>query len=250
MLGRKLIIGRKRNPRRHPALLAVVGERSLYRPGERTRDGGAIADLDNTRASARCFPLGTGFSTSNAMKPYYESHSAGWLFLILVIAFFGMEIIQFFRQRGWRKNATRVATPAFWVGVAVWTVLATVMLHTGSRIAPGAGMGNGPAVFVIGMVLLAAGAALRWASFWALGQYFTFHVDVSSDQQVVTTGPYRVVRHPGYSGGLLAIIGIAVIYANWVGFAGFVVPCVIVIVWRIRIEEAALSKTAGEQYRT
>jgi protein-S-isoprenylcysteine O-methyltransferase Ste14 len=183
------------------------------------------------------------------MKPYFQTHSAGWLFLIVVIAFFGMEIIQFFRQRGWRKNATRIATPAFWVGVVVWTIIATVMLHRGSQIAPGASIGNGAGVFAVGMVLLVSGAALRWSSFWALGQYFTFTVDVSSDQQVVQAGPYRVLRHPGYAGGLLAMIGIAVIYANWVGFAGFVIPCLIIIIWRIRIEEAALLHAAGDPYR-
>jgi protein-S-isoprenylcysteine O-methyltransferase Ste14 len=183
------------------------------------------------------------------MKPYYQTHSAGWLFLLLVIAFFGMEIIQFFRQRGWRKNVTRVATPAFWAGVAVWTIVATVMLHWGSRLAPGAGMGNGVTVFAVGMLLFAAGAALRWASFWALGHYFTFTVDVSADQHVVTTGPYRVLRHPGYTGGLLAMIGIGVIYANWVGLAGFVLPCLVIIIWRIRIEEAALFTTVGAAYR-
>ena len=184
------------------------------------------------------------------MKPYYETHSAGWLFLVLVIAFFGVEVIQFFRQRGWRQNATRVATPAFWVGVAAWTVVATVMLHGGSRIAPGASMGSGPVPFIVGMGLLIAGAALRWASFWALGQYFTFTVNVSADQDVVTRGPYRVLRHPGYTGGLLALIGIGVIYANWVGLAGWILPCLIIIIWRIRIEEAALLRTAGAAYRT
>lgn len=182
------------------------------------------------------------------MKPYYQTHSAGWLFLLLVIAFFGIEIIQFFRQRGWRKNATRIATPAFWAGVAVWTIVATVMLHWGSRLAPGAGMGNGVGVFAVGMLLFAAGAALRWASFWALGQYFTFTVNVSADQDVVTRGPYRVLRHPGYTGGVLAMLGIGVIYANWIGLAGFVLPCLVIVIWRIRIEEAALLKTAGPAY--
>lgn len=184
------------------------------------------------------------------MKPYYETHSAGWLFLLIVIAFFGAEIIQFFRQRRWRKDATRVATPAFWVGVVAWTIVATVMLHWGSRLAPGAGIGDGVSVFAVGMLLFAAGAGLRWASFRALGQYFTFTVDVSADQEVVARGPYRILRHPGYAGGLLAMIGIGVVYANWVALAGFVLPCVVIIVWRIRIEEAALLRTAGATYRT
>jgi protein-S-isoprenylcysteine O-methyltransferase Ste14 len=183
------------------------------------------------------------------MKPYYQTHSAGWLFLLLVIAFFGIEILQFFRQRGWRKNATRVPTPAFWAGAGVWTIVATVMLHWGWRLAPGARIGDGVTVFAVGMMLFAAGAVLRWASFWALGQYFTFTVNVSADQDVVTRGPYRILRHPGYTGGALAMIGIGVIYANWVGLAGFVLPCLAIIIWRIRVEEAALFKTTGAAYR-
>ncbi len=184
------------------------------------------------------------------MKPYFQTHSAGWLFLIVVIAFFGAEIVQFFRQRHWRRDATRIATPAFWVGVGVWTIVATFMLHRGSHIAPGASIGTGAGVFAVGMVLLVGGAVLRWSSFWALGQYFTFTVDVSSDQQVVTVGPYRVLRHPGYAGGLLAMIGLGVVYANWVGLAGFVLPCLIIIIWRIHVEEAALLGTAGDPYRS
>lgn len=179
------------------------------------------------------------------MKAYFQTHSEGYLFLIAVVAFFAMEVVQFFRQRGWRRDATRVATPVFWVGVAVWVVISTVMLHRGAQIAPGASIGDGADVFAVGMVLLVAGAALRWWSFYALGQYFTFTVDVSPDQQVVNTGPYRLLRHPGYAGGLLAMLGIGIVYANWVGLAGFAIPCVIIIVWRIRIEEAALLRTAG-----
>jgi protein-S-isoprenylcysteine O-methyltransferase Ste14 len=184
------------------------------------------------------------------MKPYFQTHSEGYLFLIAVIALFGVEIVQFFRQRNWRRDATRIATPAFWVGVALWIVIATVMLHRGSQIAPGASIGNGGAVFAVGLVLLVAGLVLRWSAFWALGRYFTFTVDVSSDQQVVTVGPYSVLRHPGYAGGLLAMIGIGVVYANWVGLAGFGVPCLIIITWRIHIEEAALLDTAGDPYRS
>lgn len=60
----------------------------------------------------------------------------------------------------------------------------------------------------------AARAALRWWAFWTLGQYFTFTVDVSAEQLVVTAGPYRALRHPGYAGGLLVMIGIGVVYAN------------------------------------
>jgi protein-S-isoprenylcysteine O-methyltransferase Ste14 len=183
------------------------------------------------------------------VKPYFQNHSVGWLFLLVVICFFGMEIIQFFRQRHWRRDATRVGPRSFWVAVVVWVIVATVVLHGAGNIAPGAAMGPGGLVFAVGMVILIAGAGLRWWAFWALGQYFTFTVDVSPDQQVVTAGPYRVLRHPGYAGGLLAMIGIGVIYSNWLGLAGFTLSCLAIIVWRIHIEEAALLRTAGDPYR-
>lgn len=184
------------------------------------------------------------------MKPYFQNHAVGWLFLLVVVCFFGMEIIQFFRQRHWRRDATRVGPRSFWVAVVVWVILATVILHRAGNIAPGAAMGHGALVFAVGMVILITGAALRWWAFWALGQYFTFTVDVSPDQPVVTAGPYRVLRHPGYAGGVLAMIGIGVLYSNWVGLAGYILPCLAIVLWRIHIEEAALMNTAGDPYRT
>jgi protein-S-isoprenylcysteine O-methyltransferase Ste14 len=183
------------------------------------------------------------------LKPYFQNHSAGWLFLIVVTCFFGMEIIQFLRQRHWRTHATRVGPRSFWAGVGAWGIVATVILHRAGDISPGAAMGHGALVFVVGMVMLIAGTGLCWWSFWALGQYFTFTVDVSADQQVVTAGPYRVLRHPGYAGGLLAMIGIGVLYSNWVGLVGYTLPCLAIILWRIHIEEVALLNITGDGYR-
>jgi protein-S-isoprenylcysteine O-methyltransferase Ste14 len=182
------------------------------------------------------------------MKPYFQNHSVGWLFLIAVICFYGMEAVQFFRQRRWRKDATRIGPHSFWVAVVVWAIAATVILRWAPHSVPGASMGHGAVVFAVGMVILVAGAGLRWWSFWALGQYFTFTVNVSADQQVLTRGPYRVLRHPGYAGGLLAMIGIGVLYGNWVGLAGFALPCLAVVLWRIQIEEVALLRTTGDRY--
>lgn len=133
--------------------------------------------------------------------------------------------------------------------MAAWVIVATVILHRAGQWAPGAAMRPGALVFWVGLVLMAAGAGLRWWSFWALGQYFTFTVDVSADQQVIAAGPYRVLRHPGYAGGLLALLGLGVIFSNWVGLAGFVLPAGVIVLWRIHIEETALLRTAGDSYR-
>jgi protein-S-isoprenylcysteine O-methyltransferase Ste14 len=82
-----------------------------------------------------------------------------------------------------------------------------------------------------------------------LGEYFTFTVKASSDQPVVTGGPYHVLRHPGYAGGLLATIGIGVLYGNWLSLATLALPCLAIVIWRIHIEEAALLATTDDRYR-
>jgi protein-S-isoprenylcysteine O-methyltransferase Ste14 len=99
------------------------------------------------------------------------------------------------------------------------------------------------------LVLVVAGVALRAWSFQALGQYFTFTVRASPDQQVVTAGPYRLLRHPGYAGGMLAIIGLGLMWGNWVSMATLAVLWLLLIVWRIRFEENALLTTLDSSYR-
>lgn len=64
-----------------------------------------------------------------------------------------------------------------------------------------------------------AGFAMRRWSEMTLGRYFTFTVMTSADQPVITNGPYRFVRHPGYSGVLLVVLGAGLVTGNWVGLA-------------------------------
>jgi len=94
-----------------------------------------------------------------------------------------------------------------------------------------------------------AGVALRGWSIQTLGRYFTFTGKVSPDQPVVTAGPYRVLRHPGYAGGLLATTGIGVMWGNWLSLATLTLLTLAFIVWRIRTEEHALLATLDDRYR-
>jgi protein-S-isoprenylcysteine O-methyltransferase Ste14 len=66
-----------------------------------------------------------------------------------------------------------------------------------------------PAVGRMGLLLQASGLALRTWSMRVLGASYTRTLRTTDDQRVVDSGPYRLVRHPGYSGTLL----------TWVGFA-------------------------------
>jgi protein-S-isoprenylcysteine O-methyltransferase Ste14 len=72
----------------------------------------------------------------------------------------------------------------------------------------------------------------------------------SADQPVITTGPYRVIRHPGYAALLLAFAGLGILFANWLSLAAVVVLPSLGLANRIRVEEAALSATLGDTYRS
>ncbi|KAJ7209482.1 hypothetical protein GGX14DRAFT_630272 [Mycena pura] len=63
-------------------------------------------------------------------------------------------------------------------------------------------------MFIIGVSLTLAGAFLRYWCFRELGNLFTFEVSIREDHRLVQTGPYHLVRHPGYTGVLLSVAGV------------------------------------------
>ena len=184
------------------------------------------------------------------MKPYFLTHHVGILYFVVVLGWYLMEFVQFARQQQWREDATEVGSRSFWLAFAASVATTIMVLGLAPHTAPGTAIGHPAAAFAAGIVLLVAGAALRVWSFHALGQYFTFTVKVSPDQPVITRGPYRVLRHPGYAGGLLALAGIGLVNGNWISLATIVLLFLGMIVWRIRVEERALLTTLDGRYRT
>ena len=71
-------------------------------------------------------------------------------------------------------------------------------------------------IVALGYLLFAAGYAL---STWALAvnKFFEPSVRIQTDrgQKVIDTGPYRIVRHPGYAAGIPALVGIALALGSW-----------------------------------
>jgi protein-S-isoprenylcysteine O-methyltransferase Ste14 len=100
-----------------------------------------------------------------------------------------------------------------------------------------------------GLALFAAGILLRWYAIVTLGRFFTVNVAIASDHRIVEAGPYRRVRHPAYTGALLAFLGLGLCIDNGASLAALMLPVSVVFWWRMRIEEAALLETFGERYR-
>ncbi len=110
-------------------------------------------------------------------------------------------------------------------------------------------IGGGVWVFSLGVLIGWLGLLLRWWSIVVLGRYFTVVLTTSQDQPIVDRGPYRVLRHPSYTGLLLVFVGCGLMFGNWVSAASSVVLVVIALVYRIRIEELSLYAALGGRYR-
>lgn len=105
------------------------------------------------------------------------------------------------------------------------------------------------ALFGLGLALMVAGSVLRRHCFRMLGAAFTVDVRVAPGQRVVDQGAYRWVRHPAYLAGLAMMLGFGLATTSLAAAALMLAVALIVYLRRIRVEEAALLATLGDDYR-
>jgi protein-S-isoprenylcysteine O-methyltransferase len=103
--------------------------------------------------------------------------------------------------------------------------------------------------YLFGFLLFLGGLILRWYSIGYLGRYFTIDVSISAEHKLIDSGPYRCIRHPTYTGALLAFLGLGFCFGNWLSILFLTVPIIAAFLWRIWIEERALTDALGENYR-
>jgi protein-S-isoprenylcysteine O-methyltransferase Ste14 len=133
-----------------------------------------------------------------------------------------------------------------WTGLVLNFGLA--WLWPAAAIAQGVQHGPRTTIFVFGVIFIVLGVALRWYAIRTLGNFFTRDVAVSPDQQVVQRGPYRLVRHPAYSGTFLTMLGVGLAVGNWASLVALLVCVFAGHFYRVRIEEKALIRTIGQPY--
>jgi protein-S-isoprenylcysteine O-methyltransferase len=99
-----------------------------------------------------------------------------------------------------------------------------------------------------GLGLLFAGITIRWTAIHALGIFFTGRVQIREGHTLIRTGLYSRLRHPAYAGALLAYFGLGLAFSNWWTLACSVLPYLVALGYRIRVEEAALQDAFGPAY--
>jgi protein-S-isoprenylcysteine O-methyltransferase Ste14 len=81
-----------------------------------------------------------------------------------------------------------------------------------------------------------------------LGKYFTGIVLIREDHRLIRSGLYKHIRHPAYTGALLAHLGLGLSFSNWFSLGLSTVPYFVAALYRMHVEDQALHAAFGKQY--
>jgi protein-S-isoprenylcysteine O-methyltransferase Ste14 len=94
------------------------------------------------------------------------------------------------------------------------------------------------------------GLSLRTWAVVTLGKLFTMHISISENHQVVCHGPYELVRHPSYLGGLILSLSAVILLHAWYAALLAIVILPLAFLRRIHFEEKRLLSALGEDYES
>lgn len=181
------------------------------------------------------------------MPLIFRHGPAAAAFTAAVAAWLVFEFVMRIRQR--RRAGGAPATDITYsvlVACIVAAVIAAEVLGRHGRL-PWPGGLAWPAV--AGVVLIAAGIGLRAWSITTLGRFFQYQIAIQPAHRVVTSGPYRHLRHPSYTAVALILTGIALACDDIWSLVAAAALAGTGLAVRIRAEERQLTQALGADYQ-
>lgn len=127
-------------------------------------------------------------------------------------------------------------------------VTANIVAVACLRRVPAASFGNTFTSW-LGIAVMLVGLLLRAWSIRHLGEFFTVDVAVAPNHRLIESGPYKLLRHPSYTGVLIVVAGMGLCFGNLLSILALLVPFAALAIWRMRVEEEALTNGLGSPYR-
>ena len=131
------------------------------------------------------------------------------------------------------------------IAIAVGTTSAGIIGGYSKFFFPG---GRTDTSFYIGLAIMVLGLSLRIWAVRVLGAAFRTTVETHSNQKVRKDGPYKLIRHPSYSGLMLICAGYGVAVGNWLSLIVVIALPLAALLYRIHVEEAMLVDSLGAEY--
>ena len=106
-----------------------------------------------------------------------------------------------------------------------------------------------PAIAVLGGVILCGSLILFFRSHADLGRNWSISLQIRNEHRLVTTGIYRLIRHPMYSSFFLLAIAQLMLLPNWFAGATGLIGVGLLYAFRVRQEERMMVERFGAEYR-
>ncbi|MBM7579533.1 methyltransferase family protein [Jeotgalibacillus terrae] len=166
---------------------------------------------------------------------------AEWIFIVVSIAWIGEFI--FFRNRGTGEGDPLEQKSFYYILMSLLAMILLSLVLQELR-----GTAAGEALVWIGLLLFALGVFLRYWGILHLKAQFTRHVTVREGDQIVSTGPYRKLRHPLYTGLFFIGTGMTLFFTSVIATVLGAVALTFTLLIRIRYEEKLLMSKFGPEY--
>lgn len=165
------------------------------------------------------------------------------LFVPLMVIISVQRLIVSFRQRSTMKGSVRFqwSFPVLMVlftGVLVGTVVEYFLVERALNLW----------VAGCGLVIFVSSVVVRGVAIRTLGRYWSLHVEIRPEHQLISSGIYGVVRHPIYLSVLLESLSIPLLGNAYYTLLGTMCLYWPVLFWRLWLEEQAMVEKFGDQY--
>jgi protein-S-isoprenylcysteine O-methyltransferase Ste14 len=164
------------------------------------------------------------------------------IFVWVASEIFGAGLVPRLRQRGTtRVKRDRGSRALITVSIFISVLIAFEFGYGGVGVLP-------DWIFSVGIFLMVLGVLVRQYAIAVLGRFFSLSVQLSEDHKVIDKGPYRLVRHPSYTGILITFAGLGLAVQSLGALLVLLLFFAISFGYRMHVEERTLLSGLGPDY--